>query len=89
MGANLNILLLQTLPLPQTVSPAPLQVGPRGGPVPANFSQQMTSKYGQESILVIPRWATRIYFDVSLPAEAQMEHNSFYGPRCLGNNLGM
>jgi hypothetical protein len=56
--------------------------------VPANFNSDMLAKYGQSSIMVIPRWATRIYFDVSTPRESQKEHNSFYGPKCIGRKSG-
>jgi hypothetical protein len=65
------------------------QVGPNGGAVPATFGADMQAKYGQSSIMVIPRWATRIYFDVGLPAENEKEHNSFYGPNCIGAGQGM
>jgi hypothetical protein len=33
---------------------------------------------------IIPRFPTRIYFDVSIPEEAEKEHNSIYGPHCIG-----
>jgi hypothetical protein len=65
------------------------QVGPSGGAVPATFGADMLAKYGQSSIMVIPRWATRIYFDVGLPAENEKEHNSFYGPNCIGAGQSM
>eukprot|EP01134_Creolimax_fragrantissima_P001829 CFRG1829T1 len=35
---------------------------------------------------VIPRYATRVYFDVSFPEESVEEFNSFYGPNCFGWN---
>ena len=41
---------------------------------------------GRDSVLVIPRFATRVYFDVSRPLQLEMEHNSIYGPGCTGYN---
>eukprot|EP01134_Creolimax_fragrantissima_P004568 CFRG4568T1 len=52
----------------------------------AEFETEMQNLYGVNSIMVIPRYATRIYFDTSLPEELEMEHNSFYGPTCYGYN---
>ncbi|KNC81088.1 hypothetical protein SARC_06568 [Sphaeroforma arctica JP610] len=46
------------------------------------FEAEMISLYGVKSINVIPRFATRVYFDVSTPTEMAMEHNSIYGPNC-------
>ena len=37
----------------------------------------MQKLYGQPSILVIPRFATRVYFDVSTPLQNEMEHNRY------------
>eukprot|EP00122_Pirum_gemmata_P007057 Pgem_evm1s6465 len=42
---------------------------------------------GREGLLVIPRFATRIYFDCTEPDENNRQHNSFYGPNCYGNGL--
>ncbi|KNC87090.1 hypothetical protein SARC_00766 [Sphaeroforma arctica JP610] len=39
-----------------------------------------------EKMHVIARYATRVYFDVSLPEESVAEFNSFYGPHCYGWN---
>eukprot|EP01134_Creolimax_fragrantissima_P004564 CFRG4564T1 len=50
----------------------------------AAFESEMLSKFGVKSIKVLPRFASRIYYDVSLPEELAVEHNSFYGPRCYG-----
>eukprot|EP01134_Creolimax_fragrantissima_P003765 CFRG3765T1 len=36
------------------------------------------------SVFIIPRFATRVYFDCSLPIESKMEHASIYGPKCYG-----
>lgn len=52
----------------------------------AAFDQDMLRRFGRASVFVIPRFATRVYFDVSLPAQLEMEHNSFYGPECIGYN---
>ena len=64
------------------------QIGPNGGAVPSTFNSNMTQLYGQPSILVIPRFPTRVYFDVSTPLQNEMEFNSFYGPTCYGYNQG-
>lgn len=39
---------------------------------------------GGNNVEIIPRFATRIYFDSSTPEENAMEHNAFYGPNCDG-----
>eukprot|EP00122_Pirum_gemmata_P021224 Pgem_evm1s19786 len=39
---------------------------------------------GRDALFVIPRKATRIYYDVSTPEENADEHNTFYGPNCEG-----
>eukprot|EP00123_Amoebidium_parasiticum_P022336 comp8570_c0_seq1/m.3858 comp8570_c0_seq1/g.3858 ORF comp8570_c0_seq1/g.3858 comp8570_c0_seq1/m.3858 type:complete len:944 (-) comp8570_c0_seq1:455-3286(-) len=49
------------------------------------FQTKVAGKSG-ERVMVIPRFATRVYFDCSTPEENVMEHNSFYGPRCIGYN---
>eukprot|EP00122_Pirum_gemmata_P008642 Pgem_evm1s7974 len=41
---------------------------------------------GKEGLLVIPRFATRIYFDCVTPEEDVKQHNTFYGPDCYGND---
>eukprot|EP01134_Creolimax_fragrantissima_P003388 CFRG3388T1 len=43
-----------------------------------SFEKKMLAKYGVKSIHVIPRFATRVYFDTSLPEENIMEHNKIY-----------
>eukprot|EP00121_Abeoforma_whisleri_P014486 Awhi_evm1s13355 len=35
---------------------------------------------------IIPRFSTRIYYDVSYPELNAKEHNDFYGPTCQGYN---
>lgn len=35
------------------------------------FNDEMRRLYGRESVFVMPRFATRVYFDVSLPSEAE------------------
>ncbi|KNC87247.1 hypothetical protein SARC_00633 [Sphaeroforma arctica JP610] len=47
-----------------------------------DFEEEMLELYGARSVTIIPRFATRVYFDVSLPVEFEMEHNSIYGPNC-------
>ena len=37
-----------------------------------------------DHVSIIPRYATNIYFDCSLPEENEKQFNSFYGPKCLG-----
>jgi hypothetical protein len=51
-------------------------VGPGGQTVAegfdvAAFNAEMRRLYGRESVFVMPRFATRVYFDVSLPQEAE------------------
>lgn len=41
----------------------------------------------KRTVDVIPRFATRVYFDCAIPEQNAMEHNSIYGPNCLGKNL--
>ncbi|KNC81063.1 hypothetical protein SARC_06605 [Sphaeroforma arctica JP610] len=56
--------------------------------MPDNPWHGFLTKVADESgrrIFVIPRYATRVYFDVSLPLESEMEHASIYGPNCYGN----
>ncbi|KNC78089.1 hypothetical protein SARC_09467 [Sphaeroforma arctica JP610] len=65
-----------------------VKVGPGGELLSAAevtaFENQMQAAYQAQSILVIPRFATRVYFDVATKLQLQMEHNSFYGPTCYG-----
>eukprot|EP01134_Creolimax_fragrantissima_P006683 CFRG6683T1 len=51
------------------------------------FEDEMLAAFGAKSVDVIPRFATRVYFDVSLPEEMAMEFNSFYGPNCYGSQM--
>eukprot|EP00121_Abeoforma_whisleri_P000994 Awhi_evm1s886 len=37
------------------------------------------------TVTIIPRYPTRIYFDVSIPIQSETEHNSIYGPKCDGH----
>ncbi|KNC80012.1 hypothetical protein SARC_07607 [Sphaeroforma arctica JP610] len=56
--------------------------------MPDNPWHGFPTKVADESgrrIFVIPRFATRVYFDVSLPLQSKMEHASIYGPNCYGN----
>jgi hypothetical protein len=38
----------------------------------------------KRTVNVIPRFATRVYFDCATAEQNAMEHNSIYGPDCVG-----
>lgn len=51
------------------------------------LTQDTTVEQAQQlsnAFKVIPRFATRVYFDCSLPEESVAEHNAIYGPDCSG-----
>ncbi|KNC86850.1 hypothetical protein SARC_00996 [Sphaeroforma arctica JP610] len=50
----------------------------------ANFETEMERLYGAKSMVVIPRFATEIYFDTATQQQLQSEFNSYYGPKCYG-----
>ena len=73
---------------PYYVLPAPITTSnPSGNPTGTgpvlDLSQAQVEELSKK-IDVIPRFATRVYFDCSLPEENAKEHDGFYGPNCVG-----